>query len=560
LRAFQKWAAPTNLNIVPVGDSGAPLGTTGPVQGDPRFGDIRIAAVPLPPDVVALGMPFDPTAGSRAGDVELNSNYLFGVGGSGGYDLLSVALHEAGHALSLDGSSDPNSPMFDSFEGTRTALTPGDVSAIQALYGVRAPDIFDQAHDNGSFNTATALNLSNNGNGTNPFVLDANLASPADADFYSLKPGNNQTGLTFMLQTAGISSLMPSLTIYSPGQTVITSLVASDPMHGDLTVHLANLVVGATYYVQVSGATSDEFAAGSYRLQIVPDGATPASGTPPTTPVLAANDLHTNDSAATATDIRTSQFQTNLSYAYALQAGISDSSDVDFYHLRSPQGQNGTTTVMRVLAWGTDVGGLDPVVDVYDSHGNPVAATVLVNENGSFVAQVPAALPNSDYYVAVHAEQPGGPHGAGDYFLGVEFSATAVILQSFANGTLTQSTPQQTLGTLQVNQEQLFHLALSADGGPSAAGTVLTMTIIDQSGNVVATLTVLNGQTQTLTLLLAPGTYTIRVAAQASDGSTLSPTDFSLLGIDLSDPIGPQPTNPTLTPVNLPPYNWLAYL
>src|SRR6516164_5152815 len=92
LQAFQKWAAPTNLNIVPVSDSGAPLGTVGPVQGDPRFGDIRIAAVPLPADVVALGMPFDPTAGSWAGDVELNSNYLFGLGNSGGYDLLSVVL------------------------------------------------------------------------------------------------------------------------------------------------------------------------------------------------------------------------------------------------------------------------------------------------------------------------------------------------------------------------------------------------------------------------------------------------------------------------------------
>jgi hypothetical protein len=451
--------------------------------------------------------------------------------------------------------------MYDSFNGIRTALTPGDVSAIEALYGVRAPDVFDKAHDNGSFSTATALNLSNNGNGANPLVLDANLASPADVDFFSLKPGNNQTGLTFMLQTSGISSLMPSLTIYSPGQSVITSLAASDPMHGDLTVHLGNLVVGATYYVQVSGATSDEFAAGSYRLQIVPDGAMPVSGTPPTTPVLAANDQHTNDSAGTATDIRSNLFQTNTSYAYALQAGISDSTDVDFYHLLSPQGQNGTTTVMRVLAWGTDVGGLDPVVGVYDAHGNPVAATVLVNENGSFVAQVPDALPNSDYYVAVHAEQPGGLHGTGNYFLGVEFSATAVNLQSFANGTLTQSTPQKTLGTLQVNQDQLFHLALSADGGQAAAGTALTMTIYDQWGNVVSTLTVLNGQTQTITLLLGPGTYTIQVAAQSSDGSTLSPTAFSLLGINLSDPIGPQTTNPTLTPTNLPlSYKWVAFL
>jgi hypothetical protein len=118
-----------------------------------------------------------------------------------------------------------------------------------------------------------------------------------------------------------------------------------------------------------------------------------------------------------------------------------------------------------------------------------------------------------------------------------------------------------TLGRLQVNQGQLFHLALSVDGGQAAAGTSLTMTIYDQAGNVVATLTALNGQTQTITLLLAPGTYTIQVAGQTSDGSPLPPTAFSLLGVNLSDPIGPQPTDPTLNPSDLPPsYTWLAFL
>ena len=44
--AFQTWAVQTNLNIGLVADGGQPLGTNGAVQGDARFGDIRVAAAP----------------------------------------------------------------------------------------------------------------------------------------------------------------------------------------------------------------------------------------------------------------------------------------------------------------------------------------------------------------------------------------------------------------------------------------------------------------------------------------------------------------------------------
>jgi hypothetical protein len=562
LRAFQKWAAPTNINIVPVSDSGAPLGTSGPVQGDSRFGDIRIAAVPLPADVVAFAIPFDPTAGSWAGDVEFNSNYLFSIGGGSGYDLFSVALHEAGHALSLDGNLDPNSCMFDSFTGARTNLSSGDIAAIQALYGIRRIDTFDAAHDNGSLASATAINLVNlsgNGSGLGPTVLDANLSSLSDVDFYSFKPGTNQTGFTIMLQTSGISSLMPSLTVYSPGQTVISSTAAPDPFHGDLAFHLTNAVAGATYYVKVAGATSDDFSVGSYRLQIVPDGATPASGTSSTIPALSANDSHTNDTVGTATDIRNTLYQNSASYAYALRAGISDATDIDYYHLHSPQGPSGTTTVMRALVWGTEVGGLNPSLSVFDSQGRPVAFDVLVNENGSEAVQVANALTNADYYIAVQAEQPNGLHNVGNYFLGVEFSTIAVNLQTFTGGSLNQSTPQATLGSLQVNQSQLFHLALSANS--AQANAAVTMTIYDQAGNIVSTLTALSGETQTLTVFLAPGTYTIKVSGQTTDSNPLQAVAYSLLGLNLSDPIGPQQTDPTLNSTGLPSsYYWLAFL
>src|SRR5438270_9067005 len=63
LRALQTWEAVTNVNAVLVPDSGDPLGTPGPAQGDPRFGDVRVALLPLSSDTVATSIPFSPRAG-----------------------------------------------------------------------------------------------------------------------------------------------------------------------------------------------------------------------------------------------------------------------------------------------------------------------------------------------------------------------------------------------------------------------------------------------------------------------------------------------------------------
>src|SRR5260370_27727781 len=49
LRAFQTWAVQANINIGIVSDGGQPFGIPGAAQGDPRFGDIRIAAYPIGP-------------------------------------------------------------------------------------------------------------------------------------------------------------------------------------------------------------------------------------------------------------------------------------------------------------------------------------------------------------------------------------------------------------------------------------------------------------------------------------------------------------------------------
>src|SRR5262249_44619797 len=123
---------------------------TGANQGDTRFGDIRIAARALSGNVLAITTPPGPLGGTRAGDIVLNSAAQFSVGGvtpsgvsDSTYDLYSVFLQEVGHAFGIANSTDPNSPMYETYGGVRAGLASGDVANIQTLYGVRTSDAFE---------------------------------------------------------------------------------------------------------------------------------------------------------------------------------------------------------------------------------------------------------------------------------------------------------------------------------------------------------------------------------------------------------------------------------
>lgn len=53
-------------------------------------------------------------------------------------DLLTVGIHEIGHALGLGHSRDPNAIMFPSYTGPRRSLGQDDIDGIQTLYGAQA--------------------------------------------------------------------------------------------------------------------------------------------------------------------------------------------------------------------------------------------------------------------------------------------------------------------------------------------------------------------------------------------------------------------------------------
>ncbi len=557
LRAFQTWAVQANVNIGLVADGGQPLGTAGRPQGDPRFGDIRLGAFATSPDALAVAMPFDLTGGTYSGDVRLNSNAGFGVGAAGQYDLFTVLLHEAGHVFGMGHSPDPASAMYEQYLGPRAGLGASDIAALQALYGVRGPDGFEGAAGNGNFATASPLNLLTNPDGSLGIQADADISSLQDADVYRLQAPLSFGGLSVTVHTAGLSLLTPRVTVYDASGRVLASALSAGPLGGDVQVTLPSYQPLGTYYVKVESGTADVFGIGGYQLRVrgVPlvgalTGA--LTGTVQGATGLLNNDLHTNDSMLTASLLPPLFTRTDSYLTYAYRASISDRYDVDYYRIQAPQPPAGQPDVMTVTVWGLDNNGLLPAAAVYDAYGNPASAQVLVNENGIYTLQVANAVPGAAYFVKVRAADPSGPNNVGNYFLGIQFGPQAAQLDAVGSGTLDAAAPSG-FGGMQLTESQLVHLVVSASAPGQPQTARVRLTVADSAGNVVATAVARDGLPASLTAFLAPGTYSLRVDAYTTDGSALLPLTYSVQGLGLSDPIGPESEDPTESPAPPPP-------
>jgi hypothetical protein len=563
LQAFQTWAVQANINIGVVSDSGDPFGVSGANQRDPRFGDIRVGAQPMTPDALSVSVPNDPTLSSTwTGDVLINSNDKFG---GNNLNLFSVLLHEAGHVFGLGDSADPNSPLYSQYTGAQT-LTSQDVRNLQALYGVRAPDSHEGSSGNDSMSKATQVQPPGSYTGATPLVVYGDVTTNHDVDFYAVKPPSNYNGaITFRLQSTGISLLAPHLTVYDASGNVLGDAQASSDFGDFVTIHLNQSSPNATYYLEVQGATQDVFGIGSYGLAATFDAANTVSPSaldtvlcgpyqslsPSDLALLLANPNRVlfNNGGSGGGPV---QLSPTPGYAqntrYQTIGSIDAASDVDMFRIQTPNAPSGQGLVLTATTRELSPNGTAARVRILDSSMNPVGSQILANGDGTFTVQATGLKSGGDYFLQLTPNSTS-PNITGNYALDAAFGTAAADLSTFASGSLTPSTTQQVYN-LYVGESQLMQFVLSASAVGAPAGVAIQMTIADASGNVVYSLTALAGDTVSgPASFLTPGAYSVRFSLLGATGVSMPPVSYSLRGEGISDPIGPVPTDPTLTPI-----------
>jgi len=551
LRAFQAWADNANINIGVMPDRGVPFGSPGAVQGDSRYGDIRIAAVPLSdngiaddPVPLAEASPFSFTGTTWSGTVILNTNFQFSVGNvPDEYDLYSAMLHEAGHVFGLSHSS-AASDVMNAIYAYRTGLSQNDIDRLQALYGSRTADAFEQSNGNNCFATAAFLDASQ------PMPIQADLTTQSEVDYYRVTAPQALflTSLQVQLATSGYSLLTGKVSVYDANQNLLASSTTTDPLNGNLTVQVNGVRPDQSYYIVVDRGMHNEFGIGGYRLNVqwqtllatIPNVVnTTLNG------VLAATDLDNTLTAATSLVPAVNGLVSGR-WTDVVHGTLADAFDKDYYKVQAPLSADGSSENLVAMAWAQTWTSFNPSIKVYDANGNELPFQVLANSSGLFSLQIPKLQAGAIYYVQMAPQNVAGLVTNLLYYMAIDFSQRPLIdFSMVGSNTLNQNSSQDS-GTLTMNSTKLVEFSVTAQ---AQSPSTVSMTITDSYGNVVLSLTADAGQPSvTEAVLLKAGNYTIRYRAWAPPFETLPATTYFLYMNVLNDGVGTYSTNTSSDP------------
>jgi len=267
------WEKVANVNFSLVTDNGSPLGVSGNQQDDTRFGDIRIGGYAMSSSILAFAfLPPPANGGTDAGDIFFNTTQLWQINGTT-YDLMTVAIHEFGHALGMGHSTDTAAAMYPAYITTKQAVDADDISGIQSIYNARQPDVFNVKASNDSPRSAADISSYIGTNGqltlsgldlTPPVTIGTN-----DIEWYKITVPASTTGtMVVRMQSTGLSLLSPSLAVFnSAGNTILAQQISSN-LGDTVTVAIKNVSHGQIYDIRCQGSTTGNSGFGAYGLQV----------------------------------------------------------------------------------------------------------------------------------------------------------------------------------------------------------------------------------------------------------------------------------------------------
>ncbi len=272
-KAATVWQKMANVNFTLVSDNGSALGVSGNQQNDSRFGDIRIGGYAMDSSILAFAYLAPPAnGGTDAGDMFFNTSQSWQINGTT-YDLMTVAIHELGHAMGMGHSSDSTAAMYPAYNGSKEAVNTDDTSGIRTIYNSRQNDYFDANGTNDSNRAADDISSYIGGNGqltlsaldsTTPVMIGAN-----DVDWYKITVPTSTTGnMVVRMQSSKLSLLAPTIAVYNAAGTTMLGQQISYNTGDTVSVTINGVTAGQVYDIRAKGSTSGDSGFGAYGLQV----------------------------------------------------------------------------------------------------------------------------------------------------------------------------------------------------------------------------------------------------------------------------------------------------